>query len=94
MFSDDTKFAHETHIKETAMDIKRAQEILDRVLKKNQEKQQIVVIPSDTETPHNGVSPKVAAFIDSLSDDKIMANVVRELSNDAIELMDGMDEDI
>ena len=88
-----SEFIHKSHIKEMAMDIRSAQEILDEVLREHDGKQQAAIIqPDDGVTLHNGVSPKTAAFIDSLSNDKIMAKVVKELSNDVNELMMGVDE--
>lgn len=62
------------------MDTKRAKKLLDEVLMKNKQKQQVCLTQTKESTSHNGIKSKNADFIDSLNDSKIMEQVVKELS--------------
>ncbi len=69
------------------MDTKRAKKLLDEVLMKNKQKQQVCLTQTKESTSHNGIKSKNADFIDSLNDSKIMEQVVKEMAKDVNNLV-------
>lgn len=76
-----------------AMNKERAQEILKEVLEENQKKQQVIITQSNNDVliPHNGVTSKTADFIDSLSNNQTMKEVINEISDKAVDLINRID---